>query len=138
MPAAQLRAVIARLRRTIDADAARTLSDAVLLERFVQDRDDSAFELLVWRHGGMVLNLCQRGLRGSSDAEDAFQATFLALVRKAPLIRKSGSLGSWLYKVAFRAALEARKRAARRQLSERNAPIRRQERPEEEASAREV
>jgi RNA polymerase sigma factor (sigma-70 family) len=84
------------------------LPDAELLKRFAQARDEAAFELLVWRHGPMVLSVCRRLLHHEQDAEDAFQATFLALVRKADRIAKRESLGSWLYKVAYRVALRAR------------------------------
>src|SRR5207245_6590742 len=88
--------------------------DALLLERFVTARDESAFELLMLRHGAMVLGLCRGMLRHAHDAEDAFQATFLALVRKAGSIGKRESLGSWLHKVAYRVALGARTSAAKR------------------------
>src|SRR5262245_20047032 len=138
MPSGQLATVISRLRRAIEPDMARHLSDATLLERFVQNHDDSAFELLVWRHGGMVWDLCRRMLRRSEDTEDAFQATFLALVRKAASIRKSASVGSWLYKVAFRAALEARKRSARQAFSERRAFVLLPPDPQAEACWREL
>jgi Sigma-70 region 2 len=83
------------------------LTDGQLLERFTS-RDDEAAELafaaLVERHGPMVLRVCQSVLRGRHDAEDAFQATFLILVRKAASIRKQNSVASWLHGVAFRIA----------------------------------
>jgi RNA polymerase sigma factor (sigma-70 family) len=82
-------------------------TDAQLLERFVRSRDEAAFELLVWRHGAMVFNVCRRVLRRERDAEDAFQATFLALVRKGAAIGRRESVGGWLYKVAYRVALRA-------------------------------
>ncbi len=85
-------------------------SDAQLLQRFLAQRDESAFELLVWRHGPMVLGVCRRLLRDRHDAEDAFQATLLVLARKAGSIGKGSSVGSWLYKVAYRVALRARAR----------------------------
>jgi RND family efflux transporter MFP subunit len=88
-------------------------ADGQLLDRFVQKRDESAFELLLWRHGAMVLNVCRRLVRNDEDAEDAFQATFLALVKKARSIRRGEALAGWLYRVAYRAALEARTRSAR-------------------------
>ena len=81
------------------------LSDAELLERFATQRDECAFAALVRRHGAAVLGVCLRVLRHRQDAEDAFQAAFLVLARKAPAIRKSDSVGSWLYGVAFRAAV---------------------------------
>jgi RNA polymerase sigma factor (sigma-70 family) len=82
------------------------------LERFLKDRDEVAFELIVRRHGPLVLGVCQRVLSQSHDVEDVFQATFLMLVRKADAIAKQQSLGSWLYKVAFRLALRIRQRSA--------------------------
>ncbi len=90
------------------------LGDAELLERFVSQRDAAAFELLVRRHGPMVLGVCRRLLGHAHDAEDAFQATFLALARKAGAIQRGGSVGSWLYHVAYRVALRARAERARR------------------------
>ena len=88
-------------------DAAE-VSDAQLLGRFVSQRDQSAFELLVWRHGPMIHGLCRRLLRDGHDADDAFQATLLVLAKKADSIGKHESIGSWLYKVAYRIALRAR------------------------------
>src|SRR4051794_19015951 len=75
--------------------------DAQLLERFVAGRDEAAFELLVWRHGPMVLGVCRRLLASQHDAEDAFQATFLALARKAASISRREAVASWLYRVAY-------------------------------------
>jgi RNA polymerase sigma factor (sigma-70 family) len=110
----QLRTVIRYLRRVGSAQVVGKLTDAQLLERFVNRRDEAAFEVLVWRHAPLVFGVCRRVLRHEQDAEDAFQATFLALVRKAASIGKRQSIGSWLYKVAYRVALEARERAAKR------------------------
>jgi RNA polymerase sigma factor (sigma-70 family) len=90
------------------------LDDATLLERFAADRDEAAFELLVWRHGPMVLGVCRRRLRDIHAAEDAFQATFLALARRAKSIRRRASVAGWLYRVAGRVALAARERSTRR------------------------
>jgi RNA polymerase sigma factor (sigma-70 family) len=95
------------------------LTDAQLLERYLTARDQAAFEVLFWRHGPMVLGVCRRLLRHEQDAEDVFQATFLVLVRKAASIGKREAVGSWLYKVAYRAALAARARSAERTLRER-------------------
>jgi hypothetical protein len=92
----QLRAFLQRLRRVVNPDGSSDLSDAQLLERFVSRRDEAAFEVLVWRHGGLVLSVCGRLLRRAEDREDAFQATFLALARRAGAIGKGASLGSWL------------------------------------------
>src|SRR5262249_1365227 len=85
-----------------------------LLQRWLARRDEAAFELLLWRHGPMVLALCRRLLRHAQDAEDAFQATFLTLVRKAGSIANREALAAWLYKVAYRVALRARAAAATR------------------------
>src|SRR5215831_5704356 len=85
------------------------VTDADLLARFLAHRDEAAFELLLWRHGTMVLHLCRDVTRDEHAAEDAFQATFLALVRKAASIRSRESLGAWLYQVAYRVALRARR-----------------------------
>ena len=79
------------------------LSDGRLLERFVAQQDEAAFETLVRRHGPMVLRVCQRVLRHTQDAEDAFQATFIVLARKAGDVVKQESVGSWLHGVAWRA-----------------------------------
>jgi RNA polymerase sigma factor (sigma-70 family) len=90
------------------------LSDAELLDRFVTGQDEAAFEVLVWRHGGMVLGVCRRLLGREQDAEDAFQATFLVLVKKAGSIRRREALAGWLYRVACRAARAARQAGAAR------------------------
>lgn len=83
-------------------------ADADLLARFLERQDEAAFETLLWRHGPMVLSVCRRVLRDSHAADDAFQATFLILVRKGASIGKRQALASWLYKVAYRVALQAR------------------------------
>ncbi len=98
--------------RTATGSPAAGPSDAQLLERFVAGRDEAAFELLLWRHGPAVLGVCQRLLRCPHDAEDAFQATFLVLARKAGSIARREAVGSYLYRVAYRVAL--RMRAERR------------------------
>jgi DNA-directed RNA polymerase specialized sigma24 family protein len=84
-------------------------TDGDLLDLYVRQKDEAAFEALVRRHGPRVLGVCRRILGNSSDAEDAYQATFLVLVRKAAGIRPSGMVGNWLYGVAHRTALEARR-----------------------------
>src|SRR6516165_8596512 len=96
------------LRRLADAPGSGTLTDGQLLERFVAWRDPAAFELLVWRHGPMVLSVCRRMLPNPADAEDAFQATFLILVKKAASVARQAAVGGWLYRVAYRVALRAR------------------------------
>src|SRR5262245_50969512 len=99
---------IRQLRRLALPQGDGGLSDAQLLERFVAQRDEAAFEVLLWRHGPMVLNLCRRVLHEAHASEDAFQATFLVFVKKARSIGKGQAVGSWLYKVAYRVALHAR------------------------------
>jgi RNA polymerase sigma factor (sigma-70 family) len=88
-------------------------SDRLLVERFVANRDEAAFELLVWRHGPLVLGTCRRLLRHEQDAEDAFQATFLTLARKAESIRQRETVGPWLHRVAHRIALRIREKGQR-------------------------
>src|SRR5437762_7431306 len=102
-----LRAVVRRLRQA-SATASPGLTDALLLVRFVRDRDEAAFEVLVWRHGPAVLGVCRRALGDGADADDAFQAVFLTLVRKASTVRQGGALAAWLCRVAFRVSVRLR------------------------------
>jgi RNA polymerase sigma factor (sigma-70 family) len=90
------------------------LGDGQLLERYLTSGDETAFEALVERHGPMVLGLCRRMLRDPRDIEDAFQATFLVLVRSAGAIRDRSFVSTWLYRVAHRVARQARSHAIRR------------------------
>jgi cobalt-zinc-cadmium efflux system membrane fusion protein len=113
MSATRFQTFLHHLRRAA-CGSADGVSDADLLRRFAATRDETAFELLVWRHGSAVWTLCRRLLRDEQDAHDAFQAAFLALARSAASVGKRGSVGGWLYRVACRAALAARARAARR------------------------
>src|SRR5437868_8074213 len=114
MAGGPLNKTLVYLRRLADAGDAGALSDAELLERFVRRRDEAAFEVLLWRHGPLVLGVCKRVLRHEQDAEDAFQAAFLTLARKAHSVARQASVASWLHRVAFRIALKARTRSARR------------------------
>jgi cobalt-zinc-cadmium efflux system membrane fusion protein len=114
-----LRAFLGQLKKVVGPKAAGGLTDAQLLERFVGHGDEAAFEVLVWRHGALVLQVARRLLTHAEDAEDAFQATFLTLARKAGSVRRPAALGGWLYQVAYRVALRAR--AARRTTS--SAPL---------------
>jgi RNA polymerase sigma factor (sigma-70 family) len=109
----QLRTVLSKLQQLAGRDPAGPLTDAELLRRYQERRDEAAFESLVWRHGGMVLGVCRRLLPGEQDAEDAFQATFLALARSAGAISRRESVGGWLYRVAGRVARRARARTVR-------------------------
>jgi RND family efflux transporter MFP subunit len=101
--------LIRYVRRLADGNDA-ALTDAELLSRFAERRDEAAFEALVWRHGQLIWGVCQRMLRNRQDAEDVFQATFLVLARKARSVRKREAIGAWLYKVANRIALELRRK----------------------------
>jgi RNA polymerase sigma factor (sigma-70 family) len=94
-------------------------SDRQLLARFLAARDEAAFAALARRHGPMVLGVCRRVLRDFRHAEDAFQATFLVLARKAASLVVGESLGCWLYGVAYRTALQASVLDARRRSRER-------------------
>jgi RNA polymerase sigma-70 factor (ECF subfamily) len=96
-------------------------TDAQLVESFVARRDEAAFEALLRRHGPMVMAVCRRVLRHAQDAEDAFQATFLVLARKAGSLRSRDLLGNWLYGVAQRTAMKARALSAKRRTKERQA-----------------
>src|SRR5215468_8497639 len=119
MATGDLRVVVGHLRRILPGPGAGGLTDGELLGRFVARRDEAAFEALVHRHGPMVLGLCRRVLRDVHDAEDAFQATFLVLARKAASVVKRESVGCWLYAVAYRTALEASALRSRRRSRER-------------------
>jgi RNA polymerase sigma factor (sigma-70 family) len=106
--------VVRQLGRLGDLQGDLALPDAQLLDRFVCAQDETAFTALVARHGPMVLGLCRRLLRDGPDVEDAFQAVFLVLVRKAAAVGRRELLGNWLYGVAFRVASDLRAQAARR------------------------
>jgi RNA polymerase sigma factor (sigma-70 family) len=108
MADAQLRPVVRLIRRIVSPRPEADLSDRQLLERFTQTKDDASFTVLVERHGRLVMGVCRRALRNHHDSEDAFQATFLVLVRKAGSISKRESVGSWLHGVAYRIATRAR------------------------------
>src|SRR5688500_16164678 len=106
------------LRRVMPWDAVG-LTDGQLLERFLSGRDEAAMEALVRRHGSMVWVTVRRVVRDHHDAEDAFQATFLVLTRKAASIMPREGLANWLYGVARQTGLKARSAAARRKGRER-------------------
>src|SRR5262245_495073 len=96
-------------------------SDDEALRAFIRFKDEAAFAALIQRHGPMVLRVCERVLQHAQDAEDAFQATFLILARRAASIDKTASLASWLHGVAYRVSLRAKRDAGRRRARERQA-----------------
>jgi RNA polymerase sigma factor (sigma-70 family) len=126
------------LPRLWAAEAARDLTDGQLLERFLSRREETAFAILVQRHGPMVLGTARRLLADAQDAEDAFQAVFLVLARRAAAIRKRASLASWLHGVARRVALRARAQAAARRGRERQPREMRQADPIDELTWQEL
>ncbi|HZZ79543.1 MAG TPA: sigma-70 family RNA polymerase sigma factor [Gemmataceae bacterium] len=100
------------IRRLAASDRGDT-ADEQLLTRFAENHDENAFGSLVLRHGPLVLHVCRQVLRDPQDVEDAFQATFLVLVRRAGSIRRPERLAGWLYGVAYRVATRVRLRLAR-------------------------
>lgn len=118
-------------RSLLVADLA-DLSDADLVGRFAERRDEAAFAALVRRHGALVLGVCRRVLRHEQDAEDAFQATFLVFARDAAAVRRASAVGNWLYGVAYNVARRARAARNRRTVKEQEAATR------QPASARET
>lgn len=110
--------VLGRVQRLLREGTASGLTECQLLQRYVTRRDDAAFEALLLRHGPMVLGVCRRMLNDPRDVEDAFQATFLVLVRRAESLRGSDVLGPWLHGVASRVALRARADTSRRRRRE--------------------
>ena len=107
MATGQLRGVIQHLRRAMLLREGAGLTDGQLLEDYISRRDEAALAALVQRHGPMVWGVCRRVLRNYHDAEDAFQATFLVLVRRAASIASPELLANWLYGVAHQTAIKA-------------------------------
>jgi RNA polymerase sigma factor (sigma-70 family) len=120
MSVGKLEYVLKGIRRAAQGSGMGGLTDGQLLARYVAAQDEVAFEVLLQRHGQMVYGVCRRVLRHAHEADDAFQATFLVLVRKAASIRRPELLGNWLWGVARRTALEARTVRARRERAERS------------------
>src|SRR5262249_59390732 len=108
MAATQLASVLRHLRRCLGSGEASGLSDRELLERFAARHEEAAFATLVARHGGLVLGVCRRATGDEHEAEDAFQATFLVLARKAASSGWQESGAGWLYESALRVAPKAR------------------------------
>src|SRR5262249_34266695 len=120
MAHASLNHVLHLLRRMAKTPEPASATDAHLLGRFTTHREEDAFAALVRRHGPMVLGVCRRVLQDEHLSEDAFQATFLVLARKAGSISKPAVLGGWLYRVAYHIALRARRQVDRRRALERS------------------
>src|SRR5262249_54400312 len=114
MAQGQLGRVLRHFRRLVGAAELQALSDRQLLEKFAGAHDEAAFETLVRRHGALVRGVCRRVLQHEQDAEDAFQATFLILARKAAGRGWQDSVGPWLYSVAYRVSAKARAQRHRR------------------------
>src|SRR5262245_21032372 len=121
MAAGDLGGIVQHLGRAVLRCDGAGLSDGELLECYLARRDPAAFEALVRRHGPMVLGVCRRVLRHGADAEDAFQARFLVLVRKAASVYPRGRVGNWLYGVAYHTALKARAMDRKRRIKEKQA-----------------
>src|SRR5713226_8262784 len=114
--------ILQLIRRSVEDERVRQLTDHELLRLFRSEQDEAAFHTLLGRHGSMVLDVCRNVLGNEADAEDAFQATFLVLAQEAGAIRKQASIGSWLHGVAYRIALKARAGSAKRQKHEARLP----------------
>jgi RNA polymerase sigma factor (sigma-70 family) len=114
MVSGQWAGVLRQVQRLFQGGSVAGLTEGQLLERFVTTRDEIAFGAIVARHGPMVLGVCRGVLNDPRDVEDAFQATFLILVKKARALRDRERLGPWLYGVARRVALRARTDASKR------------------------
>jgi RNA polymerase sigma factor (sigma-70 family) len=135
MATTQANSVLRHLRPLLAGGA---VPDQQLLEQFLTGRDEAAFAALVRRHGPLVYGACRRVLGSGPDAEDAFQAAFLVLARKAGSLRRQESLAGWLYQVSVRVALRARGQAATRRRHEGQAPGRHAPDPLAEVTGREL
>src|SRR5437899_255552 len=113
-----LQAFIQRVRGAEVVRSHAGLTDSELLGRYIEHSDPEAFETLFYRHCSMVYGVCVRTIGEAPDAEDAFQATFLVLARKASSVRPREMVGNWLYGVAYRTALRARAMNAKRRAKE--------------------
>jgi RNA polymerase sigma factor (sigma-70 family) len=122
MPGAELNTLLKHIQRVAGAHDAAALPDRLLVEQFLTGRSEAAFSELVRRHGPMVLGVCRSLLHQEQDAEDAFQATFLVLARKADSIRQHDAVGSWLHGVAYQVARNLLASIRRRRHHEQRTP----------------
>src|SRR5687767_8695871 len=114
MPSETVHPVLHFIRQIVAKEKAEGKSDAELLDSFVSEHEEASFAAILRRHGPMVLAVCRRLLSNTHDAEDAFQATFLVLVRKAGSSGRPKLLANWLHGVAYNTALKARSRRVSR------------------------
>jgi RNA polymerase sigma factor (sigma-70 family) len=138
MAASTLSTVLQHIRRIVSHPSGESLTDIQLLDEFRANKNQTAFAVLVKRHGPMVWGVCHHVLQHHQDEEDAFQATFLVLARKAASIRKKKALASWLHGVAYRMAMNAKRSAARRRIHEEQAKTTRRQDAAWELGWREV
>jgi RNA polymerase sigma factor (sigma-70 family) len=122
MGAIQKLLVVKHLEAVFSSGVLGDLSDSQLLDRFVSQLEEVAFETIVHRHGPMVWGVCRRVLGDHHDAEDAFQATFLVLARKAASVMPREKLGNWLYGVAYQTAMKAKARTYKWRAREKHVP----------------
>jgi RNA polymerase sigma factor (sigma-70 family) len=115
--------LLGQLRQVAFPRDGGAFTDGALLALYIARRDEAAFAALVRRHGPMVLGVCRRILGNAADIDDVFQATFVVMARKAAVVRPADAVASWLYGVAYRTALEARRAARRRRKHETQAAI---------------
>jgi RNA polymerase sigma factor (sigma-70 family) len=133
-----LEGAVERLRAVAAVQTSRGLGDAELLKRFATERDEAAFAVLAERHGPMVMGVCRRALGDAHDADDAWQATFLILARRAGSVRRGAALGGWLHRVATSVCANLRRQQWRRHVRERRLAPRTPDEPAAQASWCEV
>jgi RNA polymerase sigma factor (sigma-70 family) len=138
MPEGQLENAVCHPKRTMEFSNAPQLTDGQLLDCYVSCRDESAFAILIRRYGRLVRSVCRHILHHEQDIDDAFQATWMIFVSKADSIRKSASVSSWLYGVAYRTAMNAKRARIRRFETQSDPKGRASEQPVTEAALREV
>jgi len=138
MASAPLGTVLRHIRELATAPATQHLPDGQLLERFADRHEQAAFAELVRRHGRLVWGVCGHLLHHDQDAEDAFQATFLALALKAAALGKLRALAGWLHEAAFRSAMQIKRQAARRRVHEHQACLMPERKSHDELAWREL